>query len=102
VPAELSYLTPDQVTAYDAAWAACDDDLTPGWSTAPYTRSSLTHCLGDQLGVPVGDTDLTTFVDWLAVNEDDNPSGGATDPTDVPTDGPTQRPTDSPTDGPTD
>jgi hypothetical protein len=70
VPDELSGLTPQQVVAYDDAWASCDDDLLPGWSADQEARDSLTVCLADQLGVPTDDPDLVTFVDWVARYED--------------------------------
>ena len=70
LPAELAGLTPAQVDAYNAAWAVCDDDLVAGWSADPDTVAALTQCLADEVGVPADDADLTTFVDWLADNED--------------------------------
>jgi hypothetical protein len=70
LPTELSDLTPDQVQAYDAAWATCDDDLTAGWSADPDIVATLTQCLSDQIGVPVDDPDLVAFVGWLARTED--------------------------------
>jgi hypothetical protein len=97
VPAELASLTPGQVSAYDDAWAVCDDDLASGWSADPYSRAALTQCLADQLGVPIDDTDLVTFVDWVAVYEDGYPGGSTDGPTDGPTDGSTDAPTVSPT-----
>jgi membrane-bound lytic murein transglycosylase B len=73
LPIELADLTPDQVDAYNAAWAVCDDDLAAGWSTSNDQREALTQCLADEVGVPLDDPDLVTFVDWLAVNEDGPP-----------------------------
>ncbi len=70
LPAELADLTPAQVEAYDDAWATCDDDLTPGWSTQTYVVATLTQCLADQLGVPADDPELAVFLQWLAGTQD--------------------------------
>jgi hypothetical protein len=70
LPAELADLTAAQVAEYNAAWAACDDDLTAGWSGDPATRDALTQCLADAIVVPVDDPQLLTFVSWVARTED--------------------------------
>lgn len=77
LPTELADLTDAQVQAYDAAWATCDDDLTAGWSAAPYVVATLTQCLAEQVDVAVDDPDLVAFVGWLAETQDPD----ATDPT---------------------
>jgi hypothetical protein len=69
LPPELADLTPDQVDAYNSAWATCDDDLVPDWSADPDAVEALTGCLAEQLDVPADDATLLTFVDWLADNE---------------------------------
>jgi hypothetical protein len=70
LPDTLADLTPDQVEAYDAAWAVCDDDLSDGWSTDSDATAALTTCLADQLDVPVDDTGLAAFVTWLTQTQD--------------------------------
>jgi hypothetical protein len=70
LPAELAGFTPDQVAAYDAAWAVCDDALTAGWSGDPGVRATLTQCLADQVGVGPDDADLAVFVDWVSRYQD--------------------------------
>jgi hypothetical protein len=66
LPQDLAGFTPAQVAAYDSAWETCKGPLTPGWSSDDAVRSTLTQCLAHQVGVPVDDTDLTTFVTWAA------------------------------------
>jgi Transglycosylase SLT domain len=78
LPDELATFTADQVAAYDAAWAVCDDDLTAGWSADPDAVTALTACLADELDVATDEPDLVTFVDWVAVYEDGASTGGTT------------------------
>ena len=73
LPDELADLTSEQVTAYDDAWATCDDDLATGWSTDSDTVDTLTSCLADEVGVTTDDPDLLAVVDWLVANEDPLP-----------------------------
>jgi hypothetical protein len=70
LPDELTGLTPDQVDAYNSAWAVCDDDLVDGWSSDPDTVGTLTQCLAAEIDVPTDDPQLLAFVDWLARTED--------------------------------
>jgi hypothetical protein len=70
LPDELADLTDEQVAAYNAAWATCDDDLTDGWAADTDVVGSLTQCLADEVGVPVDDPQLAAFVDWLTRVED--------------------------------
>jgi hypothetical protein len=73
LPDELADLTSDQVDAYNAAWAACDDDLTDGWSADQDTVDALRLCLAGELGISGNnpqDPHLLAFVDWLVLNED--------------------------------
>ena len=90
-PTELAGLTPDQVAAYDAAWASCDDDLEPGWSADTDVRSTLTECLAEQADTTTDDPDLVAFVDWLATTQDP-----ASDPSTDPSTDPGTDPTGSP------
>jgi hypothetical protein len=70
LPDELADLTAEQVDAYNAAWATCDDPLVDGWSDDGDIVDALTQCLADEIGVPTDDPTLVTFVDWLAHTED--------------------------------
>jgi hypothetical protein len=65
VPSALSTFTADQVTAYDAAWDACDDTLPPSWWKAPDVVTALTQSLAAELSVPVDDPDLASFMEWV-------------------------------------
>jgi hypothetical protein len=77
LPAELADFTPQQVAAYDVAWAVCDDDLTAGWSTDPDATAALTQCLATEVDVAVDDPDLLVFVDWLETTQDPAADQGA-------------------------
>jgi hypothetical protein len=70
LPDELSDLTSDQVEAYDAAWAVCDDDLVAGWSADADTVDALTTCLAEQVELTTDDPVLTAVVEWLESNQD--------------------------------
>jgi hypothetical protein len=70
LPAELAAFTQDQVVAYDAAWAACDDTLTAGWSGDPTARAALSQCVADHVGVATDDANLAVFVNWVARYQD--------------------------------
>jgi hypothetical protein len=73
LPIELAGLSPAQLDASNAAWAACDLALTTGWSADPDVVSELTGCLAEQIGVAVDDPSLASFVDWLAETQDPVP-----------------------------
>jgi hypothetical protein len=74
LPVELSGLTDQQVSAYDQAWAACDDDLPAGWSADASAVTGLTQCLAAHLGVAADDDQITAFVTWLGRTQGD-PTG---------------------------
>jgi membrane-bound lytic murein transglycosylase B len=74
LPAELSGLTDQQVSAYDQAWAACDDDLPAGWSADASAVTGLTQCLAAHLAVAADDDQITAFVTWLGRTQGD-PTG---------------------------
>ena len=59
-PTELADLTPAQVGDYDDAWLPASAPCPP---TGPSTR--CTTCLADELGVPVDDPTLATFLAWV-------------------------------------
>jgi membrane-bound lytic murein transglycosylase B len=59
VPTALADLTAAEIQAIDDGWLECVGTLPDDW-----TFDQMRACLADQLGVPVDDADLATFLQW--------------------------------------
>ena len=59
MPTALADLTAAEIQAIDDGWLECVGTLPDDW-----TFDQMRACLADQLGVPVDDADLATFLQW--------------------------------------